>query len=74
MSAEVLENALLPFYSTKAQGSGLGLAVSREIIEAHGGRMRIRNRDGGGAEVSFRIPGNTPQGMAPKVKLSLTRG
>lgn len=73
MSEEVLENALLPFYSTKAQGSGLGLAVSREIIEAHGGRMRIRNREGGGAEISFRIPGDTPQGVSQKAKLSLTR-
>ncbi|MCH1925535.1 ATP-binding protein [Shewanella sp. C32] len=56
MSDETLRNALLPFYSTKTEGTGLGLALCREIIENHGGQMAIRNRDGGGLEVSFWLP------------------
>jgi len=51
-----LENALVPFYSTKETGTGLGLTLCREIIEAHGGRLRIANREGGGAVVSLWLP------------------
>ena len=51
-----MQRALLPFYSTKTSGSGVGLPLSREIIEAHGGSLRIRNREGGGTEVSFHLP------------------
>ena len=56
MSAAVLENALLPFYSTKRSGTGLGLALTREIVEAHGGRVALANRDGGGLVVSLFLP------------------
>jgi two-component system nitrogen regulation sensor histidine kinase NtrY len=51
-----LENALIPFYSTKETGTGLGLTLCREIVEAHGGRLRIANREGGGAMVTLWIP------------------
>ena len=51
-----LENALVPFYSTKETGTGLGLTLCREIVEAHGGRLRIANRDGGGASVTLFLP------------------
>jgi signal transduction histidine kinase len=51
-----LEHALVPFYSTKESGTGLGLTLCREIIEAHGGRLRIANRDGGGAVVTLWLP------------------
>ncbi len=56
MSDAVLEQALLPFYSTKRDGSGLGLALVREIAEAHGGRVRLANREGGGLVVSVSLP------------------
>ncbi|WP_037438842.1 sensor histidine kinase [Shewanella mangrovi] len=56
MSDDTLKSALLPFYSTKTEGTGLGLALCREIIENHGGQLAIRNRDGGGLEVSFWLP------------------
>ena len=55
-SAGALENALVPFYSTKETGTGLGLTLCREIVEAHGGRLRIANRDDGGAQVTLWLP------------------
>jgi nitrogen fixation/metabolism regulation signal transduction histidine kinase len=57
LTGPVLQDALLPFYSTKAGGGGLGLTLCREIIEAHRGRIRLANRDGGGARVSLWLPG-----------------
>jgi two-component system, NtrC family, nitrogen regulation sensor histidine kinase NtrY len=56
MDAAVLTNALLPFYSTKRGGTGLGLALVREIAEAHGGRVALARRDGGGVSVTVTIP------------------
>ncbi|QSX40050.1 sensor histidine kinase [Shewanella cyperi] len=56
MSPEVLSQALLPFYSTKQQGTGLGLALCREIIEAHDGRISLQNREGGGLSVRLFLP------------------
>ena len=44
MSESVMANALVPFYSTKATGSGLGLALCREITDAHRGHLVIQNR------------------------------
>jgi signal transduction histidine kinase len=56
MSEAVLTQALLPFYSTKRSGTGLGLALAREIVEAHGGQIHLANREGGGVSVVLTLP------------------
>jgi two-component system, NtrC family, nitrogen regulation sensor histidine kinase NtrY len=56
LSEQVLRDALLPFFSTKPSGTGLGLTLCREIVEAHGGRLALANRPGGGAVVSIHLP------------------
>jgi nitrogen fixation/metabolism regulation signal transduction histidine kinase len=60
MNEAVLTNALVPFYSTKRSGTGLGLALAREIAEAHGGRILLSNREGGGLAVTMILPALTP--------------
>ena len=56
LSEDTLRDALLPFYSTKPTGTGLGLTLCREIVEAHGGRLSLANRAGGGALVTMWLP------------------
>jgi two-component system sensor histidine kinase HydH len=57
------ERVFAPFYTRRAQGTGLGLAVARKIVEGHGGVIRAERRAGGGAR--FRIVIDPPGAAAP---------
>ena len=51
------ENLFVPFYTTKPAGSGVGLALAQQIARAHGGEIRLQNRDDGdGARATIRLP------------------
>jgi two-component system, LuxR family, sensor kinase FixL len=56
IDVEQLERVFEPFFSTKAGGLGLGLAISHSIIEAHGGRLWATNRSDRGAAFHFTLP------------------
>ena len=56
MNDEVMKRALLPFYSSKPAGTGLGLPLCQEIVEGHGGRLRVQTRPGGGLVVTCTLP------------------
>ncbi len=56
INPDVLARVFTSFVTTREGGTGLGLAMARKIVERHGGRITIRNRDGGGAEVRIALP------------------
>ena len=59
IAMEDLEKIFDAFYSTKSQGLGMGLAISRSIIEAHGGRLWATPNEGNGATIRFTLPLST---------------
>src|SRR5712664_3508623 len=56
MSGDVQERIFEPFFSTKEGGTGLGLAVSRQILQAHGGTIRCESQPGAGTTFVIRLP------------------
>ena len=50
-------NLFVPFFTTKPEGTGLGLVLARQIVEAHGGRLTLRDRSGGrGCRAAVTLP------------------
>lgn len=56
LSAVALDRAFEAFFTTKPHGLGMGLAISRSIIEAHGGQLRFESKAGEGARFYFSLP------------------
>ncbi len=56
LSQAQAEEVFQPFFSTKASGLGMGLAISRTIIEAHGGKLWVESSPGAGAHFHFTLP------------------
>ncbi|PTL82270.1 nitrogen regulation protein NR(II) [Vitiosangium sp. GDMCC 1.1324] len=56
MNARTRERAFDDFYTTKATGSGLGLAFVRRVVEAHGGQVTLTSHEGSGTTVTLRLP------------------
>jgi signal transduction histidine kinase len=61
LDPNTLEHLFEAFYTTKMGGMGIGLTVSRSVVEAHGGRLWASPNDGPGATFSFSIPRGTDQ-------------
>jgi PAS domain S-box-containing protein len=57
VSPEQADHIFNAFFSTKAQGTGMGLSISRSIVESHGGRLWATSNSGRGATFSFTLPG-----------------
>lgn len=56
IAPEKLERIFEPFVSTKGKGMGLGLAICREIVEAHAGRLEVESHVGEGTSFTLRVP------------------
>ncbi|MGN6496719.1 MAG: ATP-binding protein, partial [Tsuneonella sp.] len=55
IAPEIADQLFQPFITTKRTGMGVGLSISRTIVEAHGGRISAVNKPEGGAEFSFTL-------------------
>ncbi|WP_230679916.1 sensor histidine kinase [Pontibacter rufus] len=55
ISEDVLDKIFIPFYTTKKQGSGIGLSLSKQIMQQHGGSIRVRSKPGGPTTFSLQL-------------------
>jgi two-component system NtrC family sensor kinase len=53
---EDVDRVFEPYYTTKVKGTGLGLLISRQIVEEHGGVLEVRSQVGTGTRVEVRLP------------------
>jgi signal transduction histidine kinase len=65
MTADELDKAFLPYYTTRPEGTGLGLPLARGVVEAHGGTLTIRSESGRGTTVEIILPRARPASAKP---------
>jgi PAS domain S-box-containing protein len=65
MSAETRARVFEPFYTTKTKGTGLGMAISRRLVEAHGGLIEVGDSSGPGAKIVITLPVDRQPGELP---------
>ena len=59
---DIVHQAFDPYVTSKPKGTGLGLAIVKKLVEEHGGQIKARNREQGGAEISILIPTSVDAG------------
>ena len=60
MDEDTLERAVVPFFTTRADGTGMGLALCDRLVRAQGGSLQLRSRAGQGTNVVIRLPASPP--------------
>ncbi|MEJ2698422.1 MAG: ATP-binding protein [Desulfuromonadales bacterium] len=56
IAPEELENIFVPFFTTKTQGTGLGLPICKQLLEQHGGTIHVESRVGSGSTFTIELP------------------
>ena len=72
ISDESLTKIFEPYFSTKQAGFGLGLAVTRKIIEEHNGKIEVESREGGGTTFTMKLPAAQPGGITVQERYNVT--
>jgi len=67
IAPEIAEQLFQPFITTKRYGMGVGLSISRSIIESHGGRIVVESNAGGGTIFRFTVPAVTKEDFGDDV-------
>ena len=67
IARDVADQLFQPFMTTKAQGMGVGLSISRTIVEAHGGRIWVEAEPSGGTTFRFTLPAANPEDLVQDV-------
>ncbi len=63
---DLREQVFRPFFTTKPKAAGLGLTVSRDVVERHGGTIELDSAPGAGATVRVRLPLRAPEPLLKK--------
>jgi signal transduction histidine kinase len=66
ISSEALPKIFKPFFTTRSEGTGLGLSLANSIVESHGGRIEVSSTPGKGTQFKFWLPVHRPKQSRPK--------